>query len=306
MRTAFLLFGIIPLAVACSGSDADVPASDTPAGPAALWVEDVGFATPESVRHEPVSDVYLVSNINGVPTEKDGNGFISRLSPDGEVLELKWIDGEADGVVLNAPKGMAIQEGVLYVADIDCVRMFDLTSGAAAGEVCIPDATFLNDIAADDQGTVFVTDSGLRMGSEGLEPSGTDAVYRLSGDGRMAAIARGDWLGRPNGVAVGSRGIFVGTFGSGEVHQLAVDGSHEPVMPASERQIDGVEFTDAGGFMFSSWGDGAVYEVTAGGNVTRLVEGLDAPADIGLDRVRNRVLVPLFNENRVLIQDLED
>lgn len=302
MRTTALL--LLPLLVAaCGGSDG---ASDGETPPAAMdiWVEDAGFATPESVLHDTEADVYLVSNINGSPTDADGNGFISRVSPEGEVLELKWIDGEDDGVELNAPKGMAFQEGVLYVTDIDCVRMFERNTGTAAGEVCVPNATFLNDVAADQQGTVFVTDSGLRMGESGLEPSGTDAVYRLSGDGRMAAIARGDWLGRPNGIAVGSRGIFVGTFGTGEVHQLAVDGSHEPVMPASDRQVDGVEFTDGGGFMFSSWGDGAVYEVSAGGNVTRILEGLDAPADIGLDRTRNRVLVPLFNENRVLIHPL--
>ena len=303
MRITVTLLLVTFLTAACGASDDAAPAGDAAAA-ADVWVEDVGFATPESVLHDPEADVYLVSNINGSPTDADGNGFISRVSPDGEVLDLKWIDGEADGVELSAPKGMAIQEGVLYVTDIDCVRMFERESGAAAGEVCIPDATFLNDVAADNQGTVFVTDSGLRMGEAGLEPSGTDAVYRLSGDGRMAAIARGDWLGRPNGVAVGSRGIFVGTFGSGEVHQLAVDGSHEPVMPASDRQVDGVEFTDGGGFLFSSWGDGAVYEVTAGGNVTRVLEDLDAPADIGLDRARNRVLVPLFNENRVLIHPL--
>lgn len=302
MRKTLPALVAITVAGACAPSDSEAPDNDTAQAAADVWVEDVGFATPESVLHDPASDVYLVSNINGAPTDKDGNGFISRVSPEGQVVQLKWIDGEADGVALDAPKGMAIQEGVLYVADIDCVRMFDAETGAPAGEVCVPDSTFLNDIAADDQGTVFVTDSGLRMGPDGLEPSGTDAVYRLSGDGRMAAIVRGDWLGRPNGVAVGSRGIFVGTFGSGAVHQVAVDGDHQIVMPASERQIDGVEFTEAGGFVFSSWGDRAVYEVSAGGTVTRIVEDVDAPADIGLDRARGRVLVPLFNENRILIR----
>ena len=82
-------------------------------------VADVGLSTPESVLHDAGADVYLVSNINGSPLEKDGNGFISRLAPDGSVLALKWIDGEAQGITLNAPKGMAIQDGVLFVAAID-------------------------------------------------------------------------------------------------------------------------------------------------------------------------------------------
>ncbi|NIP81802.1 MAG: hypothetical protein GWM90_22320, partial [Gemmatimonadetes bacterium] len=82
----------------------DAAATDTAAAPdttvtppdtAAIRVEDAGLQTPESVLHDDRADVYLVSNINGAPTERDDNGFISRVGPDGTVLELRWIDGEA-------------------------------------------------------------------------------------------------------------------------------------------------------------------------------------------------------------------
>ncbi|GAG56131.1 unnamed protein product [marine sediment metagenome] len=73
-----------------------------------IKVEKVGFKKPESVLHDPQADLYLVSNIVGKALEKDERGFISKLSPDGKVLELKWIEGGRDGVKLNAPKGMAI------------------------------------------------------------------------------------------------------------------------------------------------------------------------------------------------------
>lgn len=299
-RKAWVL--VLIAVTACGGGEsAEAPATEQAETGGIITVADVGFETPESVLHDPDADVYYVSNIAGDPFAADGNGFISRLSPEGEVLELKWIDGAADGVTLNAPKGMAIQGSSLFVTDVDCVRIFDRASGAPSGEVCVPDATFLNDIAPDDQGTLFVTDSGFEPG---FGPSGTDAVYRLSADGRMAAIAEGDWLGRPNGVAVGARGIFIVTFGSGEVMQLAVDGEHTRVMPESERQLDGVEFLDDGGFLFSSWGDQAIYRVGGDGSVSRMVEGLDAPADIGVDRMRNRVLIPLFNENQVVIHPI--
>jgi len=304
-RRTVAVAALIVVAAACAGeTDEPGPAlADGSTGP--IDVADVGFATPESALHDPAADVYLVSNINGGPLADDGNGFISRVSPEGDVLALKWIDGASAGVTLNAPKGMAIQGTSLFVADIDCVRMFDLASGAPTGEVCVEGATFLNDVAADDNGTLFVTDTGLEMGADGLVPSGTDALYRLSPDGRMAAIGAGDWLGNPNGVAVGPRGIFVVTFGSGEVFQVAVDGEHTRVMPASDRQLDGVEFLEDGGFMFSSWGDACVYRVSSDGSVERIAENLDAPADIGYDRRRGRVLIPLFNENRLIIQSID-
>jgi hypothetical protein len=263
-----------------------------------------GFATPESVLYDSIADVYLVSNVNGNPVEKDGNGFISRVSPDGQVLQRKWIDGAAQGVTLNAPKGLAIRDGKLYVADIDCVRMFDRDSGAPAGEVCLQNATFLNDIAASPDGSMFFTDSGLQMGAEGLVPDGSDAVYRMIDDDRVVAVKKDPSLGAPNGIAVGSLGILVASFGSGEVYRLDVDGNRTDMMPASQRQLDGLVLLPDGGFMMSSWGDSAVYRVGRDGKVTKAVTGVEAPADIGYDARRNRVLVPLFNANEVLIHPL--
>ena len=288
-----------------TGSENATPGTDTPPAPSAdIVVGDVGFSTPESVLHDATADVYLVSNINGSPLEADGNGFISRVSPDGAVLELKWIEGGIDGVTLNAPKGMAIQDGTLYVADIDCIRMFDAATGDHRKDVCVEGATFLNDVAAGGSGSIYFTDSGFQPGPDGLAPSGTDAVYRLTGDEAVVAVKKEANLGAPNGVAVGSQGIMVVTAGSGEVYRLTADGERTEVMPASQRQLDGIEMLPDGGFVMSSWGDQTVYRVGADGTLTKVLEGVEAPADIGYDARRNRVLVPLFNANRVVIHPL--
>ncbi|XYH98509.1 hypothetical protein ACMHYB_01730 [Sorangium sp. So ce1128] len=52
------------------------------------------------------------------PASSCPNGFISALSPDGQVTNLKWIEGGEDKVKLDAPTGSAIVKGVLYVADL--------------------------------------------------------------------------------------------------------------------------------------------------------------------------------------------
>lgn len=307
-RLAFLIAPFV-LAACASEPDTDTDTdtegvADTPAA-GLIEVRDVGFSTPESVLHDPVDDVYLVSNIDGAPLDKDGSAFISRLSPDGEVLDLRWIDGASEGVELHAPKGMAILGDSLYVADIDCVRLFHRTSAEAAGSICFPEATFLNDIAIDPNNVLYVTDTGFQVGPDGFEPSGSAAIYRFAPNGRFAALAEGEGLGNPNGIAFGDRGGFVVTFGSGEIYQLGADGSRTPVLPGAEgRQLDGIVFTNAGGFLFSSWGDRAVHHVDSTGAVTRVLENVEAPADIGFDAVRNRVLVPLFMDNAVLIQEL--
>jgi hypothetical protein len=296
---------LLALAAGCGGGDSGSSSQDmAPAG--RTVVQDVGLSTPESVLHDAASDVYLVSNINGSPLDVDGNGFISRLSPDGEVLALKWIDGEAEGVTLNAPKGMAILGDTLFVADIDCLRKFVRESGEPAGQVCLDSATFLNDVApAMDGSSVFFTDTGMESGPDGMAPSGTDAVYRyLAGEGRVVVVKREPSLGGPNGVAVGSRGIMVVSNRSGEVYRLTAAGERTNVMPESDGQYDGIEMMPDGGFIFSSWGQEAVIRVGGAGTVTRPVENVPSPADIGYDAGRNRVLIPVFTQNQVWIQEL--
>jgi len=296
---------VVALTACGGGEPSEQAGAAASAVPADVVIGDVGFSTPESVLHDAAADVYLVSNINGNPLDVDGNGFISRVSPDGTVQTLKWIEGGANGVTLDAPKGMAIQDGVLYVADITCLRMFDASTGAPQGEACPEGATFLNDVAAGGDGTIIFTDSGLKAAPEGFAPSGTEAVYRLTAaDGSIAPIAKDTTLGAPNGVAVGSDGITVVTFTSGEAYRLTADGKRHPVMPPSQRQLDGVVLLPDGGLLVSSWAEQCVYRLAPGGVMTKALSGVEAPADIGYDAKRNRVLVPLFNANRVILHTL--
>jgi hypothetical protein len=87
-----------------------------------IW-ETQGFNNPESVVYDASNDVLFVSNVNGSGVEKDGNGYISKILTDGTVIRKQWVVG------LNAPKGLAIYEDTLYVADIDTLVAVDIASG---------------------------------------------------------------------------------------------------------------------------------------------------------------------------------
>jgi hypothetical protein len=267
-----------------------------------ITVAGVGFATPESVLHDPTADVYLVSNINGSPLAEDGNGFISRVSPDGRVLDLKWIDGAAPGVTLNAPKGMALRGSALYVTDINVVRRFDRTTGEPLGDIHISNATFLNDLAPAANGDLYLTDSGLQAGEDGFAPSGTDAVYRVGRDGTVELIAHGAELGGPNGVHELDGQVWVVSFGSGELYRL-VNGSRANVLKLEGGMLDGVESVD-GELLISSWEAKAVFRGPPSGPFTPVVTDVEAPADIGWDARRNRLLIPLFLGDAVRIVPL--
>jgi len=283
---------------------AAAPAADAaaaPAGPAAVFSTD-GFSTPESVL--VTADAYLVSNINGNPLDKDDNGFISKLGADGKIIELKWIDGAKADVELHAPKGMGIQNGVLYVADVDTVRKFDATTGAPLGAIAVPNAVFLNDVAALADGkTVYVTDSAI---GPDFKPKGTPAVYAISGEDAPKALEI-TTIGLPNGVAVeasegGDVVYFNGFDDTKVIHRFATADKAASTVAVPAGQLDGLALVkdgEATWLITSSWESGSVYKIDKDGKATAIASGLKGPADFGVDAARKLVIVPVFMENRV-------
>src|SRR5438093_5748298 len=279
-----------------------------PPPPAATKVASIaGFLTPESVLHDTTQDIYFVSNINGSPTAKDNNGFISRVRPDGAVENLKFIEGGKNGVTLHGPKGLALWGDTLWVADIDAVRGFNARTGASIDSVSLASlgAVFLNDIAIAPTGALYITDTGIRFDDVGnvLHP-GPDRVFRIGPDRKVTVAVRGDTLGRPNGIAldpVGKRFVIV-EFGGRSLLAWKPEDKAPSVIAKGAGGFDGVVIA-GGKILVSSWTDSTVssYET---GQAVKLVTGVPSPADIGYDAKRNRLLIPIFTGNRVEIWQL--
>ena len=266
-----------------------------------LAIGSVGFARPESVEYYADRDIYLVSNINGHPAAKDGNGFISTLSPAGELLDLRWIDGAEPGIRLNAPKGMAIADGILYIADLDEVHRFELPGGRQLKSVKITGATFLNGITPNPAGGVFVTDSGLQAGEGGLVPSGSDAVYQVTAGGRYRALIKDSEMGRPNGIVFVDGWKIIVSFGTGSVIGYQDSGGNRTFPAPATGGLDGMLKMDDGSYLMSSWEGASIYRLDGDGNYQVIATQLESPADLGYDDKRQRILVPLFLKDEVRI-----
>src|SRR5450432_1648387 len=273
------------------------------AAPTPLFRLTEGIVTPESVLYDEANDRYLVSNINGKPDEADNNGYITELSPDGKVIKDKFIAGGVGKVKLDAPKGTGIAAGILYVSDITVVRKFDAKTGAPKGEIPVPGATFLNDIAVAKDGRVFVSDSGIKFTATGPEPTGTDAVYVIE-KGKLKPVAKSKDLAGPNGLLAVDKGVLVVTFGNNELYRLDDKGVKQDVTKIPGGVLDGI--AQAGeSLLVSSWQTSTVYRGTLGGTFEPILTELKSPADIGFDSKRKRVLVPRFLESAVEVYDLK-
>lgn len=268
-----------------------------PAAPQVIKID--GFQTPESVLYDDQADVYLVSNINGTPFDKDDNGFIAKVSPppDAKLAEPAWIDGKNEKVTLNAPKGMAFLGEVLYVADIDTVRMFDRKTGEPKGEVKVKGATFLNDVAAGKD-AVYVSDTSL---DKEFKPGKTQAVWQIKGN-KATQIAKGD-LGGPNGILVQGEDVWVVTFASGELYKLGKGGKKEAVEKLPKGGLDGIAAGADGTLYVSSWEGSSVFHGKPG-SWTEMPLNVKGPADFAVDSKRNVLVVPVFQENRLEIHEV--
>lgn len=317
MRTLLLL--PLALAAACTRADsgADTTAADTaaardttaaarPAGPldtlARLAVVS-GFRTPESVRYDADQDVYFVSNIDGVPNAKDNNGYIARVHADSTgAAPTMLVQGGRNGVTLHAPKGMAIVGDTLWVTDIDAVRGFHRRTGAPVASIDLRPlkVVFANDLAAGADGTLLVTETGIRFGADGqMSHPGTDQVIAIRGRTPTAVLTGGN-LGSPNGIAWDARNSrwILGGFAGKEL--LAWNGTDTTAttIVAGPGGYDGIEVLADGRVLVSSWTDSTVH-VLDGTTLTPLVRNVAAPADIGVDTKRNLLLLPRFQDGRV-------
>jgi len=166
--------------------------ADTKLSPA--WSSSAEFKNPESVIYDPVTKHLFVSNVNGEPLAADGNGFISQMSPEGVMAKSKWLVG------LDAPKGLALKGNLLYVSDIDQLVVIDIEQERIIKRYAAENAKFLNDVAVDHQGNVYVSDML------------TNRIYRLAND-ELTVWVDDDMLNSPNGLLVEHGKLVVASWG---------------------------------------------------------------------------------------------
>jgi hypothetical protein len=249
------------------------------------WETAAVLKVPESVCFDPESRLLFVSNIDGKPTEKDGNGFIAIVSPDGSVSKGPWITG------LNAPKGMGIYKGILYVSDIDRVAAIDISTKKIVKFYEFPEAKFLNDIAIDEKGSVYISDMMATR------------IYRIY-EGKTEIWLDDEILTGPNGLFVDGNQLLIGC---NKIVSAGIEDKKITVWLDKTGSIDGLEGTGDGSYLFSDW-QGSVYLVGPDKKIEKILDttpaGINA-ADIEFIPSMKLLLVPTFGDNRVMAYELK-
>ncbi|MCA6075519.1 ATP-binding protein [Fulvivirga sedimenti] len=254
-------------------SEIDVPLSPSLT---MVWETDTVLTTVESVLFDPGSEILYASNISGNPTEKDGIGFITKLSKSGDIIELEWVKG------LNAPKGMAITGNRLYVTDIDALVEIELASGKIVNTYAVEGAEFLNDVTTHN-GIIYFSDMS------------TGKVHSLE-NGMVDTVLEG--LESINGLAIDTNGVLIGLDAEG----LRRYAQEAPVMiNDGVTGGDGLIVLDANTYIASRW-QGEIYLIKDGHEYLLLDTKAQQAntADIGFIPDQNVILVPTFFKNKVV------
>lgn len=250
------------------------------------WSTPAELNVPESVLYDKKRKTLFVSNISGKPTEKNGEGYIAKLALDGEIEEQKWVEG------LEAPKGMGIHDGTLYVSDIDRLVAIDIKNAEISETYEKERAKFLNDITIGPEGTVFVSDMNDQR------------IYTLEADG-LNTWKKGEILEKVNGLFWHKGTLYAGTGNK----ILAIDPNDRSATTVVEGTpaVDGLIAGVHNGFLFSDW-EGRVFFAEHGGEPKTLSDTREQEqnaADIGYHPKKEEVLVPTFFDNRVVAYKLQ-
>lgn len=227
--------------------------------PAIAWSLSEDFQSPESATISQRHNAIFVSNVNGY--EKNGRGFISRLSRDGALEQLNWLDG------INAPTGLTANADTLWAVDFDRLLEIDIPSAKIRATYPAPDTNpLLNDVAIGPEGDIFVTGSA------------SNSVYKLENGSLRVWLKDDEALRFANGIMVTSDAVVVAAY-----HLLRIDRQSRSLRPLGHTGIlydlEGVEPDGKGGYLVSVIGARPLYHLTAGGLLRPLYQSEHYMAD---------------------------
>jgi len=246
----------------------------------------------ESVVYDPKSNLLYVS-VQG--EQEPGDGSIATLKLDGSLKNIAFAKG------LNNPKGIAIIGNRLYVSDVTELVQIDLENGNILNKFSAGDEQFLNDVAIDKSGNVYVSDMG------------SSSIYKLGLDGNFEKWLSSPDLENPNGLLVVGNTLYVAAWGLPDANDtqaitqgrfLKVDlktKNIEKVTSQPQGNLDGLQVYDNQHFLISDWRKGNIYKASKSGEMELFFASQVSVGDILYIQDQKILALPLNRQNTVQI-----
>lgn len=282
------------------------PEASRASGSPARVAEVGGFKGPEAIVYDSARDVFFVSNVNGSPGMKDGNGFISELGADGKVIDRAFIGNGKNGVTLNSPMGSRVRGDTLWLVDVDKLYAFDARSGKRLTTVDFAPlhAKFLNDLTFGPNGTIYVTDMGMTPEPSGQpKHTGPDRILEVGRDHKPRVALESKALSEPDGIVweASARRFIITPFGGKAVMTWSPGDKAPKSLAPGGGKFDGIEVEGNGDVLLTSWNDSTVYRLS-GDSLARVTTApLASPSDVTMDTRHHRLAISLMMPGKVIV-----
>ena len=238
---------------------------------------------PESVAFDETGKRFLVSNTMGKS--------ITSLS-----LSEQWTPFLDEG--LDEPRGLTIHSGKLYVADKTAIKIINLDNAAIIDTIQIPGAVMLNDLAFTKNGIIYTTDTA------------GNCIFVIDPANNNIQKLASPLLKKPNGIIydMPRNQMFVVCFTekSPILSVSTLDNKITIFMDSIYDNLDGIAIDDLGRIYISCWGQDMIFEIPQEQNrFLPTFKNIQDAADIFYYQPENQLIVPLFNDNKIIRLQLE-
>ena len=210
---------------------------------------------------------------------------VVRLSSfDIEIENREWIKG------LIQPTGMAIVKDKLFVVERANLVEIDIPSGKIIKRHTIPSPGFLNDIAVDSEGHIYISDSQRGQ------------ILKFN-SGQVSTWKSGNEFAQVNGLHCSDGKLYAGFSSDASLREIDLkNGKIRTVTRLDPGAIvDGIETDEKGNILVSDF-NGKVFSVSPEGKKTLLIDRT-APkhycANFAFVPGKNLIVIPSLNDNRV-------
>ena len=235
-----------------------------------------GFGHIESVAYDPKEKVLYTGDFGPdlKPADKDGKGFITKVSMDGKILEKRFFP--PDGQTINKPKGIWIIGDRMWFTDIDSVWIVDLKTKQGK-KLEIPGIVFANDPTVMGK-TLYVSDNRSDQ-LFSVEPAD---FLKAKKPPKITVVFKGKGV-FPNGLYPGAKGslLMVGFESKDKPHGIyeMAKGKKPKLISDNIGMLDGLYRMKNGDLIATDWVTGAVFQWNKKMGKHDLATGFKGPAD---------------------------
>lgn len=236
-----------------------------------IWETDtVLFRNPESVLYDEATNSIYVSCM--------GAGKIACLHSNGSTINPAWVSG------LASNKGCALRDGYFYTAEPAAIVVIDVAKKQVIKRIPVPAAVMLNDVAIDNKGIIYSSDT--RAGK----------VYKIEGDSATEYLNN---MPGANGLLIDGNDLYVLTATTVEKVDAQKNITH--IASGFESGLDGIVKIAKNEFIISNY-KGLLYHVHANGTNQLLLDTRSSGLmsnDISYNKKTKTLYVPSYKTSQV-------